>query len=267
MSTEFKRHDGRRINELRSIAITYDVCESAAGSVLLTVGKTKVLCTVMIRPGVPSFMRGKGCGWLAAEYSMLPASTQERTPREISQMRRSNRSVEITRLISRALRAIVSIDTIGERTIMVDCDVIQADGGTRTTSIMGAYLSLKQAQDRWLAARLIAKPILNDAIAAVSVGVLNDSVVLDPDYREDCQLQADFNVVMTRSQKVIEMQGGAEKSPISWELFDEIKAIALTGAQQWYSFCDDQNGLKNSSQNKKEKPSLFSLQSRLQPNP
>ncbi len=264
MSTDFKRHDGRGVTALRPISITYDVCEAAAGSVLLSVGKTKVLCTVMMQPGVPSFMRGKGNGWLAAEYAMLPASTQERTPREISQLRRSNRSVEITRLISRALRAIVAVDSIGERTIMVDCDVIQADGGTRTTSIMGAYLALKQAQERWLAARIIAKPIIMDTIAAVSVGVLHDMVVLDPDYKEDSQLQADFNVVMTRSQKMIEMQGGAEKSPISWEIFDEIRSTALVGAQQWYSFCDEQSVGNNHPQPKKEKNALFSLQSRLQ---
>lgn len=264
MSNVIKRHDGRRLDVLRPIKISYDMCESAAGSVLLAVGKTKVLCTVMMQSGVPAFMRGKGIGWLAAEYSMLPASTIERTPREISQMKRSNRSVEITRLISRAMRAIVNTDIIGERTIMIDCDVIQADGGTRTTSIMGAFLALQKAQEKWLASRIISQPIITDVIAAVSVGVLDDVAILDPDYSEDCRLQADFNVVMTKSQKLIEMQGGAEKSPVGWELFDEIRTTALQGAQQWYAFCDDQSVTREDS--KKDKTPLFSLQSRLQAN-
>jgi ribonuclease PH len=264
MNNQFTRYDGRATTALRPLKVEYDFCESAAGSVLLQIGKTKVLCTVVLQSGVPAFMRGKGTGWLAAEYAMLPASTQERTPREISQMRRSNRSVEIARLISRSLRAIIALDMIGERTILVDCDVVQADGGTRTTAIMGAYLALQKAQERWLTMRMINKPIITESVAALSVGILDGVVILDPDYKEDSQLQADFNIIMTHSNKLIEMQGGAEKTPVPWELFDEIKAIAHLGAEQWYAFCRQQGIILPDQSKAAKKSPLFSLQSRLQ---
>lgn len=215
-------------------------------------------------------MRGKGAGWLTAEYSMLPASTQSRTVREISVMKRCGRSVEISRLIGRALRSVCDLSKIGERTIVIDCDVLQADGGTRTSSITGAYIALRLAQQGMLARREISAPFLIDGVCGVSVALLNDQVVLDPNYQQDSSGQADINFVLTQSGKLVEVQGGAEQSSIAWEQFDAMRAIALKGGQEWFAYIDALDWLVHKApepvvlESKSKKAPLFSLQNRLQ---
>lgn len=221
------RHDNRRSHDLRPISITYGIYEYAAGSALFCLGKTKVLCAVTLQQSVPPFLKGKGTGWLSAEYALLPAATQVRTNREITAMKRQGRSVEISRLISRALRAVVDLSVLGERSITVDCDVLQADGGTRTASITGAYAALVMAQQEWLNKGIISRPFLIDGIAAVSVAVLADEqLLLDPDYVEDSAAIADINVVMTYTGKLVELQGGAEKESVPWEVVPTIGQLA-----------------------------------------
>lgn len=223
------RRDGRASNQMRPLKVTYGVYGNAHGSCLFEVGNTRVLCAVMIQDGVPPFLRGTGTGWLTAEYAMLPASTAMRTPREIALMKRNNRSVEISRLIGRALRAVVDLHALGEKTIYIDCDVLQADGGTRTASISGAYCALRQAAQRWVSEGVLKKSVLRDSVVAVSVGALNGQVLLDVDFSEDSQVDADFNFVMTGSGSLIELQGATEKNPISWDTVQAMHVVALKG--------------------------------------
>jgi ribonuclease PH len=232
------RHDGRGCNQLRPVNIQYNTFGYAAGSVLLEMGNTKALCAVTMQNGVPPFLRGKGTGWLSAEYAMLPTSTVDRSAREISQLRRNGRASEISRLISRALRMVVNLDVLGERTITIDCDVLQADGGTRAACITGAFCALKSAEAYWLKNKQIMAPILIDEIAAVSVGVLQDQIVLDPDFSEDSKLSADFNFVLTRSNMIVEMQGSAERSPIAWEQYNQLMCTAQEGIAQLFDLCN-----------------------------
>ncbi len=225
-----KRQDGREYNQLRPLKITHNIYEYAPGSVLIELGKTKILCAVTLQPSVPSFLRGQGLGWLTAEYALLPASTQARTQREISVMRRQHRSVEISRLIGRSLRSIVNFSALGERTIYIDCDVLQADGGTRTASITGAYVALVMAEKKWKAERIINSNIITQSLAAISVAVMqNGLLVLDPDYIEDSNAIADINFCMTHTGEVVEVQGGAEQSPISWQKMNEAGLLAQDG--------------------------------------
>ncbi|MEX2438092.1 MAG: ribonuclease PH [Candidatus Babeliales bacterium] len=233
-----KRNDGRTYNQVRPIFLHDTICEWAAGSVLIMMGKTKVICTAIMQPGVPQFLRGKGTGWLTAEYAMLPAATQTRTAREASAMRRNDRNIEISRLIGRALRSVVDLSTIGEKTIYIDCDVIQADGGTRTASITGACLALKKAIEYWVSKKIIEQSILIEDIAAVSAGIIDGQVMVDLNCQEDNRAQADFNFIVTRSGKLIEMQGGVEGAPIAWDLFDQLKVGALAGIDQIFSLLD-----------------------------
>lgn len=217
-------------------------------------------------------MRGKGAGWLTAEYSMLPASTKTRTVREISVMKRCGRSIEISRLIGRALRSVCDLSKLGERTIVIDCDVLQADGGTRTTSITGAYIALRLAQQGWLARREIAAPFLLDGVCGVSVGLLNDEIILDPNFEQDSSAAADINFVMTKSGKLVEVQGGAEESAIAWEQFDAMRAMAIMGSHEWFAFIDGLEWLSQPDakpekvvvKQKNKKAPMFSLQNRLQ---
>ena len=261
-----KRHDTRRANELRPTTVTYNIFEYAAGSVLFEQGKTKILCAVTLQPSVPPFLRGKGVSWLMGEYALMPASTKTRTIREASVMRRSGRSVEISRLISRSLRTVIDDTVLGERTIVVDCDVLQADGSTRTASITAASAALLMAQQRWIADGTIEKPFLKDGIAAVAVGVLADGqLVLDPDYREDSEGVADINVIMTHAGKLIEMQGGAEKEPIEWEYIDEIRELALGGLATIIQFFKKHPfSLEKTTPKREQKIPLFSLKKRQQ---
>jgi|SRR5579859_7195558 len=235
MSEIIMRNNGRAFNELRPLKITTDIFEYAAASVLYELGKTKVLCAVTLQDSVPPFLRGKKEGWLSAEYSLLPTSTQTRSARESVTGKRNGRTMEISRLIGRVLRTVVRLDTIGERTITIDCDVVQADGGTRTASITGACLALKLASSRWLQQGIITEPLLTDGIAAISVGFLNDAVLLDIDFIEDSEGDGDFNFVMTKSGHLLEVQGTAEKKPLSWQHFEQARLLAIQGIEQIFT--------------------------------
>lgn len=232
------RIEDRAADELRHLKVTYDVFSYASGSVLFEMGKTKVLCAVTLQNGVPHFLRGKRRGWLTAEYALLPSSTPIRTVREVTANKRNGRTIEISRLIGRALRSVTNLQALGEQTIFVDCDVLQADGGTRTACITGAYLALKAAQTVWKERGLIPYNFLKDELVAVSVGVNNQGPFLDMDFAEDSTIDADFNFVLTRSGGLVEVQGSAERGPLSWDSFDELKGYALKGASDMFEFFD-----------------------------
>lgn len=234
-----QRANNRRHNEIRPLKLTYDIFANAAGSTLFEMGNTKILCAVSLQSGVPHFLRGKGTGWLTAEYAMLPASTPTRTVRESTSTKRSGRTIEISRLIGRSLRAITALKHLGEYTIFIDCDVLQADGSTRTACVTAAYLALKAAEARWLASGLISEPLITEELAAVSAGMTaQGELLLDIDYTEDSSIGVDFNFVLTRSGKVVEIQGTAETAPLDWQACDRLRALALEGVQQLYLFFD-----------------------------
>jgi ribonuclease PH len=223
------RRDGREPDELRPITFTRDFTEFAAGSVLVEFGQTRVLCTASTEDRVPGWLRGSGRGWVTAEYSMLPGSTTERSEREAKRGRQSGRTQEIQRLIGRSLRAVTDLATMGEVTITLDCDALQADGGTRTASICGAYVALHDACSRLVATgRLTGHPI-TDGCAAVSVGVVDAIPCLDLDYSEDGRAEVDMNVVMTGSGRFIEVQGTAEGVPFSRGELDDLLGLAEAG--------------------------------------
>ena len=223
------RRDGRQPDDLRPLTFVRDYTEMAAGSVLVSMGKTRVLCTASVDERVPPWMRGKGTGWVTAEYSMLPGSTPERSNREVNKGKPSGRTQEIQRLIGRALRSVCDMKLMGERQILLDCDVLQADGGTRTASISGAYVALHDACSRLVAAgRLPANP-LTTACAAVSVGVVDAVALLDLDYSEDVRAEVDMNVVMTGSGRFVEVQGTAEGLPFSRAELDDLLGLAEHG--------------------------------------
>ncbi|MCL4360740.1 ribonuclease PH [Candidatus Dependentiae bacterium] len=236
---QLMRSGQRRYNQIRPLKVTYDVLTYAAGSVLFEMGKTKVLCAVTCQQGVPHFLKGKKTGWLTAEYALLPASTPLRTVRDSNSSKKNGRTIEISRLIGRSLRSIINLEKIGEYTIFIDCDVLQADGGTRTASITGAYLALKAAVARWLEQGFIAETIITDELAAVSVGLSDGCPLLDIDFAEDSSVEADFNFVLTRSGKIVELQGTAEKLPITWQDYDVIRQIAVTGCNEIFQFFDN----------------------------
>ena len=226
------RKDGREPDELRPMTFTRDFTEFAAGSVLVEFGKTRVLCTASAEARVPPWLRGKGRGWVTAEYSMLPGSTTERSDREAARGRQSGRTQEIQRLIGRSLRAVTDLTAMGEVQVTVDCDVLQADGGTRTASICGGYIALHDAFSRLLAAKTIGAHPVNDACGAISVGVVDALAHLDLDYSEDVRAEVDMNVVMTGAGRFIEVQGTAEGLPFSRTELDELLALAEGGIGQ-----------------------------------
>jgi len=201
------RADGRRPDELRPLDLEVDFLEQPHGSVLLTQGKTKVLCTASIQDGVPRWLYGRGRGWLTAEYSLLPASTGDRTDREASRGKQGGRTVEIQRLIGRAVRAVTDFEALGERTLWLDCDVLQADGGTRCAAISGAWVAARRALNRFGLGKA-----LSGSVAAVSVGIVDGEVLLDLDYSEDSQAEVDMNVVMTGDEGLVDVQATAEKT-------------------------------------------------------
>ena len=219
-----KRNDGRRPDELRPLVFEVDYLEQPHGSVLVSQGKTKVLCTAMIAEEVPRWMRNQGRGWMTAEYSLLPASTGDRVDREASRGKQQGRTIEIQRLIGRALRGVVDFRALGERTMWLDCDVLQADGGTRCAAICGAYVAGQRALDRFGLSRAFS-----DSVAAVSVGVVGGVPMLDLDYSEDSTADTDMNVVMTGDGRLIEVQATAEKDPFSRETLDEMLGLAENG--------------------------------------
>lgn len=227
------RIDGRPYDTIRPISITSNIFEYAAGSVLFELGKTKVLCSVSYTQGVPQFLKNQGKGgWLTAEYAMLPAATQQRTQRDSSTMKANGRSMEISRLIGRSLRAVTDVSHIGENTIWIDCDIIQADGGTRTASINAAYIALKQAEQKLLTQGTIKKPIILDHIGSISAGLLKGEALLDLNFQEDNEAEADLNFVLTKSGKIVEIQGTAEGEPIAWQDFEKVRALAEKGVKQ-----------------------------------
>jgi ribonuclease PH len=220
------RADGRRPDDLRPLDVKVDWLEQPHGSVLYAQGKTIVLCTATIEEGVPRWLKGQGRGWMTAEYSMLPASTGERTPRGVSRGRPDGRTVEIQRLIGRALRAVCDFEALGERTLWLDCDVLQADGGTRCASITGAWIAARRALDRFGLSKT-----LPGSVAAVSVGIVDGEAVLDLDYVEDSSAETDMNVVMTGDGALVEVQATAERDPFSRDLLDELLDLAAEGIQ------------------------------------
>jgi ribonuclease PH len=226
------RPSKRQPDQLRDIRITRGYTRHAEGSVLIECGDTKVICTVSVDDKVPSFLKGKGRGWLTAEYGMLPRSTNTRTDREAARGKQSGRTQEIQRLIGRALRAVVDLDKIGERTLQLDCDVLQADGGTRTASITGAFVAVHDALNHMLEQKLLAASPILDFIAAVSVGVYQGVPVLDLDYDEDYACDTDMNVVMTGSGGLVEVQGTAEGHPFTRTEMTAMLDLAQKGIQQ-----------------------------------
>jgi len=221
------RNDGRRPDELRPLELLPDYLEQPHGSVLFSQGKTKVLCTASIQEGVPRWLYGRGRGWLTAEYSLLPASTGDRTDREASRGKQGGRTVEIQRLIGRSIRAVTDFEALGERTLWLDCDVLQADGGTRCAAISGAYVAARRALDRFGLSKT-----LTGSVAAVSVGIVGGTALLDLDYSEDSTAEVDMNVVMTGEGELVEVQATAEKTPFSRANLDELLELAAAGIEQ-----------------------------------
>jgi len=223
------RNEGRPENALRPLSIETGTLKWAEGSALISLGNTRVLCAASIQAGVPEWMKGKGRGWLTAEYSMLPRATSTRSPRESSRGKPDGRVQEIQRLIGRSLRAVADLNALGERTVIVDCDVLQADGGTRTASITGAWVALALAQ-AWLARRdQSVRPFLREAVAAVSVGMAGGHFLLDMEYSEDSRADVDLNAVMTASGRLVEIQGTAESVPFSEKELAEMLTTARSG--------------------------------------
>jgi ribonuclease PH len=226
------RSDGREPDELRPVTFTRDYTEFALGSVLVEFGKTRVLCTASLEDRVPPWLRGGGKGWVTAEYSMLPGATAERVNREAARGKQSGRTQEIQRLIGRSLRAVIDLVALGERQITVDCDALQADGGTRTASICGGFLALHDACSRLVAAKQIPEHPMTDICAAISVGVVGALPSLDLDYSEDSTAEVDMNVVMTGAGRFIEVQGTAEGMAFSRDELDELLRLAEHGIGQ-----------------------------------
>lgn len=226
------RPDGRGPADLRDVTFERDFTDAATGSILVRCGKTIVLCTAYVDEGVPRWMKGSGKGWVTAEYSMLPGASPERIRREVSKGSPSGRTHEIQRLIGRSLRGVCDMVALGERQVVVDCDVLQADGGTRTAAITGGYLALHDALTRLVADGTISKHPLTEACAAISVGIVGGKPVLDLPYIEDSAAEVDMNVVMTESGRFLEVQGTAEGMSFSREELDELLGLAETGIRE-----------------------------------
>ena len=226
------RHDGRKPTEIRPVTIVPDFVIYPEGSVLITCGNTKVICNATVEESVPPFLKGKGKGWVTAEYNMLPRATASRSPRDISKLKLNGRSAEIQRLIGRALRSVVDMEALGERTVTIDCDVIQADGGTRCASITGAFCALVLALDKLKKEGALAVMPLYSYVAAVSVGLVDDEALCDLDYSEDSGCQVDFNFVMDDEGNIIELQGTGEERPFSKKELDQMYTMAEQGIRQ-----------------------------------
>ena len=226
------RHDGRRPDELRLVSIDPNYLDHAEGSAMVKFGNTWVLCTVSMEDRVPQFLRGTGGGWVTAEYGMLPRSTNTRTEREAARGRQSGRSQEIQRLIGRALRSVTNLDLLGERSFLVDCDVIRADGGTRTAAITGSCVALAQALQRLVTDGVVASLPMTGLVGAVSAGVIEGQGVLDLDYPEDSSAEVDFNVVMTDDGRFVEVQGTAEGAAFDRAMMDRLIDLAAGGIRE-----------------------------------
>lgn len=227
------RSDGRKIDEIRPVKVDRGCLRHAEGSLLIEVGETRVLCTATVEEKVPLFLRATGQGWVTAEYGMLPRATKTRTPRESATGRASGRTFEIQRLIGRSLRAVIDLTRLGERTVLVDCDVIQADGGTRTTAITGAFVAMADALSRLQENGQLKGPLLKDFVAGVSVGYVDGELLLDLNYAEDSMADVDMNVVMTGAGKFVEVQGTAEEVPFDKVQLDQMLGLATHGIDQF----------------------------------
>jgi len=225
------RADNRAVDQIRTVTFETGINMHAEGSVLIGMGNTRIICTASVEEKVPFFMRDKGRGWVTAEYSMLPRATSERTQREAARGKQGGRTMEIQRLIGRSLRAVVNMEELGERTIWIDCDTIQADGGTRTASITGGFVALCLAVDGLMERGKLKKNPITDYLAAVSVGVVDSVPMLDLDYDEDYKAGTDMNVVMTGKGKYVELQGTAEEEPFGQEELDELIKLAARGVR------------------------------------
>jgi ribonuclease PH len=231
MSTE-PRNDGRAPDDLREINFVTDFVRTATGSALIEAGGTRVICTASVDEDVPRWMAGQGRGWVTAEYAMLPASTGERKRRDISKGRPDGRSVEIQRLIGRSLRGVIDFKALGERTVWIDCDVLEADGGTRCAAITGGYVALELAMRRLISEGKLTELPLTQSVAAVSCGVVGGRALLDLDYSEDSTAEVDANVVMTGDDGLVEVQATAERTPLSRASLDELLALAASGIER-----------------------------------
>ena len=229
------RPSGRRPDQLRRVSLTRRFAKHAEGSVLVAYGDTQVLCTASVEDTVPQFLRGKGQGWVTAEYGMLPRATHTRTAREAARGKQSGRTQEIQRLVGRSLRAVIDLKALGERTITVDCDVLQADGGTRTASITGGYVALAEACERLVSRRLTATSPVHGQVAAVSVGIVAGVPVLDLDYAEDSQAETDMNVVMNNGGAFVEIQGTAEGHAFRRHELDALLNLAVSGIAELFA--------------------------------
>lgn len=227
-----KRADQRKPDQIREVKITRGFNKHALGSCLIEIGDTRVICAANMENKVPPHLKNSGTGWITAEYGMLPSSTNTRSIRESARGRIQGRTHEIQRLIGRSLRAAVNLEAIGERTVWIDCDVIQADGGTRTASITGAYVALRDAADALLKQQIIAKDPIKEQVAAISVGIIDDEILLDLNYEEDSRADVDMNLVMTGSGSIIEIQGTAEGEPFSKSQMNSLVDIAHKGILQ-----------------------------------
>jgi ribonuclease PH len=228
----YKRIDNRTLDQMRPVSIKTDYLLTAEGSVLIEVGNTRVLCAATIQDNVPPFLRGSGKGWVTAEYSMLPRATATRTSREVDKGRQSGRTLEIQRLIGRSLRSITDLPMLGERTIILDCDVVQADGGTRTAAITGAYVALAMAVDKLINYGVIKKSPLRGLVAATSVGVVNGQCMIDLCYEEDSKAAVDMNIVMTDSGKFVELQATGEEAFFDDHQLFELVTLGRAGVKQ-----------------------------------
>jgi ribonuclease PH len=234
-----KRIDGRAYDELRPVEIITGYQSFAEGSPLIKLGKTHVLCSVSVEERVPPFLKGSGTGWITAEYSMLPRATVTRSQRDSVQGRVGGRNQEIQRLIGRSLRAVADMSALGERSLLVDCDVLQADGGTRTAAITGSYVALHLAAEKLMQMGIIAKMPLKNAVAATSIGIVNTYTMMDLCYDEDSHAAVDFNVVMTSKGEFVELQGTAEGKPFSREVINDILTLADKGIRQLFKIQQD----------------------------
>ena len=226
------RIDDRKVNEKRPVKITTDYLLHPEGSVLIEMGNTKVICTATVEEKVPPFLKGQGKGWVTAEYSMLPRSTHTRKIRDIAKGKLDGRTSEIQRLIGRSLRSVVNLEGLGERTIWLDCDVIQADGGTRTASITGAFVAMVMAMKKLLAEELIERIPVSNFLSAISVGILEDEVILDLCYEEDSTAIVDMNVIMTGDKKIVEIQGTGEERPFTRDEMNQLMDYAEKGIEE-----------------------------------
>ena len=232
MSIEIMRPSGRKHNEKRAVSAEIRISKYAEGSCLIKFGDTHLLCTASVEERVPPFLRGQGLGWVTAEYGMLPRSTHTRTDREAARGKQSGRTLEIQRLIGRSLRAVTDTKALGERQVRIDCDVIQADGGTRTAAITGGYMALYSALKNLVSKKVLPRVPLSDQVAAISCGVYKGYPVLDLDYSEDSSADADCNFVLTGTGGIIEVQATAEKEPFSPNIFDELTDLAKCGVAE-----------------------------------